>query len=72
MHSSVLTSQRTLRNYTRWIESGVSIQPEGTAQLINEAHNSTINEDLRHHIAVVFDEIKRRGLYMTSNMLWDL
>ena len=61
MHSSgfiVLPSQRTLRDYTRWIKSGVGIQPEVTTQLINEAHKYIDNEDLRHHIAVVFDEMK--------------
>ena len=61
MHSSgfiVLPSQRTPRDYTRWIKSGVGIQPEVTTQLINEAHKCTDNEDLRHHIAVVFDEMK--------------
>ena len=58
-----LPSQRTLRDYTRWIESGVGIQPEVTAQLVQEAKKPTHQEDLRSHVAVVIDEMKvKEGL----------
>ena len=43
----ILPFQRMLRDYTRWIESGVGIQPAVTAQLIQEAARSTNQEDLR-------------------------
>ena len=54
----ILPFQRMLRDYTRWIESGVGIQPAVTAQLIQEAARSTNQEDLRPYAAVVFDEMK--------------
>ncbi len=53
-----LPSQRTLRDYTRWIKSGVGIQPEVTAQLVQEAQKSTNVKELRAYAAVVFDEMK--------------
>ena len=53
----------TLRDYTRWIESGVGIQPKVTAQLVQEAVKSTDQEDLRSYVAVVIDEMKvKEGL----------
>ena len=53
-----LPSQRTLRDYSRWIKSEVGIQPAVTSQLVQEATAKSMNSDLRQYVAVVFDEMK--------------
>ena len=40
--------------------TGVEIQPEVTAQLVQEALESTSQKDLRSCVAVVFDNVTRR------------
>ena len=53
-----LPSERTLRDYTRWIESNTGCQPEVTEQLLDELKKVKLPEHLKMHVAVVFDEVK--------------
>lgn len=53
-----LPSERTLRDYTRWIESNTGCQPEVTQQLLDELNKVKLPEHLKSHVAVVFDEVK--------------
>lgn len=53
-----LPSERTLRDYTRWIESRTGCQPEVTQQLLDELSKVKLSENLKKHVALVFDEVK--------------
>ena len=53
-----LPSERTLRDYTRWIESNTGCQPEVTQQLLDELKKVELPEHLKTHVALVFDEVK--------------
>ena len=53
-----LPSERTLCDYTRWIESNTGCQPEVTEQLLDELKKVKLPEHLKMHVAVVFNEVK--------------
>ena len=56
-HVLVLPSDRTLRDYTHFIKSGIGIQNEVTMQLMKEA-NIDASEEWQKFVALSFDEIK--------------
>jgi len=56
-HVLLLPSDRTLRDYTHYIKSGIGIQSEVTMQLTNEAKAETAKE-WEKFVALAFDEVK--------------
>ena len=58
-----LPSERTLRDYTRWIKSETGCQPEVTQQLLDEISKYDMGEDVKKHVCLCLDEVKvKEGL----------
>ena len=58
-----LPSERTLRDYTRWIKSDSGCQPQVTQQLLDEISKSKMDKDVKKHVCVCMDEVKiKEGL----------
>lgn len=53
-----LPSERTLRDYTHWIQSGTGVQQEVTQQLLHEIAKIDMPEEVKQHIVVVCDEVR--------------
>ena len=65
-----LPSERTLRDYTRWIESNTGCQPEVTQQLLDELKKVELPEHLKTHVALMFDEVKvKEGILVSSKSI---
>ena len=52
-----LPSERTLRDYTHWVEGEAGFQASVNRQLIEEAN---VREEKDKYVALVFDEMKVR------------
>ena len=58
-----LPSERTLRDYTRWIKGDTGCQPQVTQMLLDEISKSNLNEDAKKHMYLCMDEVKiKEGL----------
>lgn len=67
-----LPSERTLRDYTHWIQSGTGVQQEVTQQLLHEIAKIDMPKEVKQHIVVVCDEVRVKDGIVYDKHSWQV